>query len=282
MECQVCQREVRPGDAFCESCGAQLSSAQLATGWSPPASQPSVAAAPPLNVASNFSPPPVRSPAAVIAGATLPGTPLVVGDGEMLWRQYEVSQLRTREHGQGILFVTDARVVFYARAKGRGTQRGSALVQQTKIGDITGMSAFVSHRVSLGWLITTAILGLLTLSSLAGGRWGYFVVFGLLLGVAIVMLVRGAAKRGSVGVMIHGASTQQSPISFGQFGETHGLIYRLLSPLLGLLGVHTAFDVLIGFPGRDAEQVIAELGALIFDLQSRGSLAGTHWGVAGG
>lgn len=200
----------------------------------------------------------------------------------MLWRQYEVSQLRTRERGLGTLFVTDARVVFYARAKGRGTQRGSALVQQTKIGDITGMSAFVSHRVSLGWLITTAILGLITLSSLAGGRWGYFVVFGLLLGVAIAMLVRGAAKRGSVGVMIHGASTQQSPIAFGQFGETHGLIYRLLSPLLGLLGVHSAFDVLIGFPGRDAEQVIAELGALIFDLQSRGSLAGTHWGVAGG
>jgi hypothetical protein len=281
MECHVCHRQVPPGDAFCEGCGAQLSGAAGMSEGASPQNHPTMVV-PPFEAMPETPLQPALSRAVAVAGATLPGTPLIIGDGETLWRQYEVSQLRTRERGQGTLFVTDARVVFYARAEGRGTQRGSALVQQTKIGDITGVSAFVSHRVSLGWLITTAILGLITLSSLAGGRWGYFVVFGLLLAVAITMLVRGAAKRGSVGVMIHGASTQQSPIAFGQFGESHGTIYRLLSPLLALLGVYTAFDVLVGFPGRDAEQVIAELGALIFDLQSRGSLAGTHWGVAGG
>jgi hypothetical protein len=208
---------------------------------------------------------------------------LVLGDGEVLWRQYAVSQLRTRQQGEGTLFVTDARVVFYARARGRGAQRASALVQQTKVGDITGMTAFVSHRISLGWLIVAALLALATLSSLLSNSWRYVIIFGVLTALAVVMLLRGAAKRGSIGVQIHSGSTQQSPIAFGQFEEQRGmigqLVHSLLTPFLALFGVYTAFDVLVGFPGQDAEQVIAELGALIFDLQSRGSLAGTHWGV---
>jgi len=69
-----------------------------------------------------------------------------------------------------------------------------------------------------------------------------------------------------------------------QFGEQRGaigqFIHNLLTPFLALMGVYDAFDVLLGFPGQDAETVIAELGALVFDIQTRGNLAGTHWGVA--
>jgi hypothetical protein len=45
--------------------------------------------------------------------------------------------------------------------------------------------------------------------------------------------------------------------------------------------VFSADDVLDeGMPGVDSDKLIAELGALIFDLQSRGNLADTHWGIA--
>jgi len=220
----------------------------------------------------------------MVTAGTLPGTTLLLGDGELVWRQYRVSQLRKREQGEGTLYVTDARVVFYARAKGRATQRASALVQQTKLGDVTGLTAYVSHRISLAWLATALLLALLFLVSFLNQSWVWVVIFGLLLAGAVAMLVQGAAKRGSVGVQIQSNATQQSPIGFGQFGEQHGLVGQILhnfaAPFMTLIGVHTAFDVLVGFPGEDAEKVIAELGALIFDLQSRGNLAGTHWGVA--
>jgi len=270
MECPVCRREVGPADVFCDGCGASLTR----DGRDP------------VTVIGGAGPATATTASALVAATagTLPGTALLLGDGEVVWRQYAVSQLRKVGQGQGTLFVTDARVVFYARAKGKGAQRASVLVQQTKVADVTGLTAFVSHRISIGWLVAVATLALLVLASLVSSSWRSFIVFGLLLAGAITMLVRGAAKRGSIGVQIHSGATQQSPIEFGQFGEQHGMIgqviHNMLSPFLAMMGVYTAFDVLLGFPGRDAEKVIAELGALIFDLQTRGNLAGTHWGVA--
>ena len=233
--------------------------------------------------AAQYAPAPDYASAA-FARPTLPGTPILLGDGETIWREYHVSQLRTREIGEGTLFVTDARIVFFARARGRGTQRASALVQQTKLGDVTGLTAYVSRRLSLGWMVVVLVLALALISSLWNQSWTTAIVLALLLAISAGLLVRGAARRGTVGVQIHSGATQQSPISFGQFGEQRGafgeFLHSLAAPFLSLLGVHTAFDVLIGFPCQDAEQVIAELGALVFDLQSRGSLAGPHWGVA--
>jgi hypothetical protein len=275
MECQVCHRLVDPADAFCDSCGASLTS----KGTVPVAV---IDSAGPATTAT-------ASESAALTPRTLAGTPLLLGDGEVVWRQYAVSQLRRRNQGEGTLYVTDARVVFYARAKGKGVQRASMLVQQTKVADVTGLTAFVSHRISVGWLVVVTILGLNFLTSLPAlqswsDSWLYLVISGLLLAGAIAMMLRGAAKRGTVGVQIHSGATQQSPIGFGQFGEQRGaigrFIHNLLSPFLALMGVYDAFDVLLGFPGQDAETVIAELGALVFDIQTRGNLAGTHWGVA--
>ena len=181
------------------------------------------------------------------------------------------------------MFVTDSRVVFYAQARGRGTQRPSALVQQTKLEHITGLAAYVSRRLSLGLFILTLVLGLITLGFVGIKSWLLAIIFAALTAGGVIMLLGGAAKRGSVGVAIHSGATQASPISFGQFGEQRSalgnLIHALLAPWLALFGVFTAFDVLVGFPGQDSDQIIAELGALIFDLQTRGDLAGTHWGV---
>ena len=276
MECQVCHRLVDPADAFCDSCGARLTGEVRDSVTVLGGARPSTTA-------------PASELAAVIP-TTLVGTPLLLGDGEVVWRQYAVSQLRKRSHGEGTLYVTDARVVFYARAKGKGVQRASMLVQQTKVADVTGLTAFVSHRISVGWLVVVTILGLDFLISLLqalqswSDSWLHLVISGLLLAGAIAMMLRGAAKRGTVGVQIHSGATQQSPIGFGQFGEQRGaigqFIHNLLTPFLALMGVYDAFDVLLGFPGQDAETVIAELGALVFDIQTRGNLAGTHWGVA--
>ncbi len=97
--------------------------------------------------------------------AVLPGSPILLGYQERILRQYAAVQLRSRAHGEGTLYVTDSRVVFYAKAKGRGTQRGSTLVQQTNVADITGLTAYVSRRVSLILFCLTAVFLLFALSS---------------------------------------------------------------------------------------------------------------------
>jgi hypothetical protein len=47
-----------------------------------------------------------------------------------------------------------------------------------------------------------------------------------------------------------------------------------------IIGGVQASDVLYCFPERDAEAVVSELGALIFDLNRQGTLDGTQWDIS--
>jgi hypothetical protein len=266
MNCTSCGSVVVAGQKFCDDCGAPVTAAEPAR------------ADPAMFGNEMYSVPPPGD-----AVGTLPGTPIMLGDGEVLWRQYQAVQLRSRTQGEGTIFVTDARVVLYARAKGRGTQRPSSLVQQVKLEHVTGVTAAVSRRISLGIMILTLLLALLTLGALADRSWGFGILGAALTGLCVWRLAVGAANRGNVGVVIQ-AGSQGQPIVFGQTGR-RGAIARLIKALLPMwlyqiLGVFTAEDVLDdGVPGVDSDKLIAELGALIFDLQTRGNLADTHWGV---
>lgn len=272
MNCASCGSVIEAGQKFCDTCGSSVSAAAGPNGHASSGHETPTPTAPVYGV---------PTPADVVH--TLPETPIVLGDGEVLWRQYRAVQLRTRAQGEGMIFVTDTRVVLYARAKGRGTQRPSALVQQVKLEHVTGVTAAVSRRFSLGLLIFTLVMGLVALSLLATGAIPFAVIVGAIAVFCAWRLAAGAAKRGAVGVVIH-AGAQGQPIVFGQAGH-HGVIARLIKALMPswlyeILGVFTADDVLDeGVPGIDSEQLIAELGALIFDLQTRGNLADTHWGV---
>jgi hypothetical protein len=266
MNCTSCGSVVVAGQKFCDDCGTPVAAAEAAR------------ADPAMFGNEMYSVPPPGD-----AVGTLPGTPIMLGDGEVLWRQYQAVQLRSRTQGEGMIFVTDARVVLYARAKGRGTQRPSSLVQQVKLEHVTGVTAAVSRRISLGLLIVTLLLAILTLGALADRSWGFGILGAVLTGLCVWRLAVGAANRGNVGVVIQ-AGSQGQPIVFGQTGR-RGAIARLIKAVLPMslyqiLGVFTAEDVLDdGVPGVDSDKLIAELGALIFDLQTRGNLADTHWGV---
>ena len=226
---------------------------------------------------------PSTSPASVPSSpAVLPGSPILLGYQERILRQYAAVQLRSRAHGEGTLYVTDSRVVFYAKAKGRGTQRGSTLVQQTNVADITGLTAYVSRRVSLVLFCLTAVFLLFALS------WLFVfppvsVLWLILAAICIIALVAGAAQRGSTGVIISSRNDGHSPISFGTFSTRRGFIgsltHALGQPFFSVFGIFTVFDVLYGYPGQDSAQIISELGALILDIQTRGDLAYEHYGV---
>jgi hypothetical protein len=178
--------------------------------------------------------------------------------------------------------VTDSRVVFYAKARGRGTQRGSTLIQQTSVADITGITAYVSRRVSLALFFLACVFLLFGLTSFFVVRPVAFFWF-ILAVICVIALVGGAAKRGSTGVIINSRNDGHSPISFGTFSTRRGFIGSLTqalgAPFFSLFGIFTVFDVLDGYPGPDSTQIISELGALILDIQTRGDLAYSHYGL---
>jgi hypothetical protein len=212
----------------------------------------------------------------------LPGSPILLGYQERILRQYGAVQLRNRAHGEGTLYVTDSRVVFYAKARGRGTQRGSTLIQQTSVADITGITAYVSRRVSLALFFLACVFLLFGLTSFFVVRPVAFFWF-ILAVICVIALVGGAAKRGSTGVIINSRNDGHSPISFGTFSTRRGFIGSLTqalgAPFFSLFGIFTVFDVLDGYPGPDSTQIISELGALILDIQTRGDLAYSHYGL---
>lgn len=212
----------------------------------------------------------------------LPGSPIRLGYQERVLRQYAAVQVRRRKQGEGTLYVTDSRIVFYARAKGRGTQRASSLMQQTKISEVGGVTAFVFRRFSLVLFLATLAFGLAGLIDLL-----ILPPLGLLLlvvaAICVVAIIAGGAKHGSTGVQILSRSEAGGAISFGTFGYRRGVIgaltHTFTGPLLSVLGVYTVADVMYGLPGEDADRVISELGALILDLQTRGDLAFEHYGA---
>jgi hypothetical protein len=299
MNCTSCG-EVVTGN-FCDACGAAVETQpppELADAVQPQtaARAPAWPSAPTTSAASTAARPVPSTPAlgtAVTAGAAgiaaagrLPNSPVLLCQNEHVLRVYRAVQLRSAKRGEGTLFVTDARLVFYARAEGRGAQRESAIVQQTKLQDITGMSAFVSRRISLLLLILIVLFGLGAIGSLLA-RDVIGIIFCLaVVAVCLIAMSGGSAQRGRAGVTIHSQATQASPIGFGTWSEYRNplatLLSAMLNPLLIFMRSQTAFDVLVGRPGLDSDLLISELGALILDLQTRGTLSLDHWGEVGG
>ena len=320
MNCPHCKQRIDELSSFCDSCGADLTDGQdrnPATGTAPASETPvrPVVTGPPGMGPAVLAPGPVAQtrlpeeplgrwpsdrpvtgpanttpepasrlpgPAVVASPPVLPGSPIRLSQQERVLRQYAAVQLRSRSKGEGTLYVTDSRVIFYATAKGRGTQRGSMLMQQTNVADITGVTAFTSRRISLGLIFLTALFALFTVSTLLVAP-----VFALLWLIAtvvcVIALIGGAARRGSTGVTIFSRNDGSSPINFGTFGAQRGWIGSLAQtfggPFLAVFGVFTVFDVLVGHPGQDSYQIITELGALILDLQTRGDLAYEYYGI---
>lgn len=296
MKCRQCGEQVAPSDSFCGYCGtsaeapAENSAGGIVLEHRPAADIPAAA-----SVRATGSVPAEPEPAMAFRQVAPPSGParqrppmFRLAQDEAILKTYETVQLRTglfkRKRGQGTLYVTDARLVFYAWVNPRGTQRASWLLQQTKLEDISGVDVNVSRRISVGLLMLSVIFGLGTLGSLlsiAGIPLAFF--FGIVTIICVIALVRDASKRGSIGMSIHSRGNQTSPINFGNNGSRgiFGIIVHIFMwPVLIFVPNYSALDVVTGDPAEDAAQLVHELGALIIDLQTRGAMAYEHWGIA--
>ena len=198
------------------------------------------------------------------------------------------SQLRPglfkRQRGHGTLYVTDARVVFYAQVYPRGTQKASWIFQQTKLEDISGLSAHVSRRMSLGLVVLTLVCGLATLGTLLTLLIPLAVIFAILTVVFVIVLVRDAARRGDVGVVINSRENDNSPIAFGH-GPRHADSSTRWGACSSSRSRSSSVPTARVMSSRETRPttptaLLHELGALIIDLQTRGTMAYPEWNIA--
>src|ERR1700722_8374860 len=194
MDCPSCGRQQDPSNKYCDSCGTLIAPAEEAVDSRAMFEEP----APPETVAidstyTSFSGYPeaaltAERPAVSRQLAPPPNAPAAkkplifrLAHGEQVLKEYDVVTLRTflfrRQRGHGTLYVTDARVVFYAQVYPRGTQKASWIFQQTNLKDISGLAANVSRRLSLGLVVLTLVCGLAPLGTLVEGLLPEAVIF---------------------------------------------------------------------------------------------------------
>ena len=219
-------------------------------------------------------------------GVPVQQTPMFrLAHDEQVLKAYDVVTLRKglikRQRGHGTVYVTDARVIFYAQVYPRGTQKASWLFQQTRLEDVSGVFAIVSRRVSLGLAVLILICALATVGTLI--LVPLAVVFGILTALLIIVAVRDARRRGDVGVVIEARGNGFSPIAFGHVPRERGFLDTLgrllIFPIAIFLRSYSAHDVVLGDPGDHANDLLHELGALIIDLQTRGTMAYPEWNI---
>jgi hypothetical protein len=264
--CGHCGRALAPGASACGNCGADVYR-------DPQTAMPTAA-----------MPGPAVAPTPVLGRPTVASEPpLRLGMGESIWRSYKVTQLRHASRGEGTLHVTNARVIFHGVARPRGMRRGSVVMQETRVEGITGLTVHRADRVNLLLFLALVFFGLGTLLLLRTGSASLAFVFLLVTAGIGWRIAVGGGRQGTTGLLIHSGSSNATPVSLGHFGEATGnhlLRSWIDAParfLRELFGRYDALDLLIGFQGPDAEVMVAELGALIYDLQTRGDLARDTW-----
>jgi len=173
------------------------------------------------------------------------------------------------------IVITDARVIYLAEAKNKlGSSRHASEIQLNDVGAIThyvnrGLSGFALVAVPL--LVLIGLIALLVNPALS--------LF-LFLVAAIVFVIGRKAKtvtfdissRSQGGVAISMAHQSGGPIRsaiVGVFSIFFAPIVRVIFPRLGIMDALSAPSV---DSTDEAGELFLEIGAVVLDLQSRGSL----------
>jgi hypothetical protein len=294
MKCSNCGSTLELGDSFCGTCGSPMPDDAVVQYQRQPAisenAGPAVGSWGPLATAE-----PAQGPA-VMPGAAdqglppyeviqrLPDSPVRLGIDEVLWRRYHVLQMGGLAKGAGYLYVTNSRVVYFGYSNGFFLQKPSKLVRETKVEEISGISAYVTRRFSFALLWASIIMGVI----------GIACVFTLILiPVALVLwlmsflcFVALLTGRGRVGSTIIGIHSRHgvSPVHLGGAESIAGTVRSVFGAIfppwrLILGGTTAAYLTEYGLPAKDADEAVADLGALIQDLQTRGDLAASYWQI---
>ena len=307
-ECRHCGAVVPEENAFCTSCGASVTfrppSQELPT---PPTATMSPARAQPVaqpralgsgRIGSNGSGP-SSGPTPVTGIGVTPTDNVGMGGiglahGEVVKRVYELGRIQ-RVFGwvQGTLVVTDVRVLYRAEASNKLNR--STLNKEIHLNEVRGIGLATRRGMSAAGLGAWILGSLLTLGVVlfvgagvsaastdafgnpSGSSSGWTIVL-LILWAALVITIFVLRRRASVVILtVFASDINSSPIEVtGVVGRngTRGFLAFLASPLILLLERLGIIEAEAAAESADIDsirEVYAELGAVITDLQSRGS-----------
>lgn len=303
--CSGCGSPMLQTDRFCTSCG-RPAAAQTAAADTHGAMSPQTPANSWMTPRSAFSGDSFSYAGAPVAAAptqgnqhTPPGqaTTVSLAHGEVIKRVHEVGRIQ-RGSGwlEGTLVITDARILYHARAKNFLNE--STINREIQLADVRGIALSIRKGMSpmglvsliimaiIGWMVITFVGGLLTLGSAISSfgmrsssspfDWFAPVALTMMLGV-IVWMGFMRARATEVILVIYSKDIDASPISFsGQVGNSTGAVGFLLgllaSPLVTVLEWFGVFDAADAAQAADLERTRSlyhDLGALILDLQKR-------------
>lgn len=204
---------------------------------------------------------------------TIPGTTIVLSEGERLWRAYPLLHFRPfRWRARGTLFVTDSRLLLHSSAlkfTGRTT-----LLQEVRLESVTGFGSYIDRGLgALGFLF--ALLATIAgIEEIVNGS----TLYGIVLLVIVALVAYISYRYGRLGLQVFTSQASVGPINFGRFGAGRlQNLFPALSLVGAVIGGVQATDVLYCFPEANANEVITELGALVFDLNRKGTLEQSAW-----
>jgi hypothetical protein len=207
---------------------------------------------------------------------------VVLANGESVVKEYHASQsvvggLRAFlmnlfagpgiEGGDRYLIATTERLLLVGDAQVRGGT--GRVVNEVQIGLISGLSCSIASGWMAGWalfrLAWRALIGLavvFVLSQISGFFWLLILVWGW-------WLIRALMAQGQrISVVVHAKDAHSSPVVITS------------QAAVGRFSGHFEVFDMPAEPGRDAEAMTQELGALIRDIQTNPDSAIERWATA--
>lgn len=263
--CRNCGYGNPAENRFCEDCGQPLGMTASAARLTPPefvsdgpSTAPSVVVGPPESA---------LRPLSVIAGTTI-----ALSEGERLWRSYPMEHFRPfRRQAHGTLYVTDSRLLLYSTARKLSGRTWS--LQEVRLESVKGISGNLDRGLGPIGSLLFLLAAIVCLVSLVRGPRA----IGLLLFIFLALVYLISYYYGRIGLVVHTQQVTPGAIAFGHRRNVRVGVLGPVSTLFFMIFGITSADVLYCFPERNAEAVILELGALVYDLNRVGSLEGTQW-----
>lgn len=245
-------------------------------GFTPPAPSPAQQVTPvatPTDTAqpATWTPPsaPTASPTREVKGVRLAHGEVVKGVFDLTHRRRPLGSI------EGKVIVTDARVIYRSEAQSLGSR--SMVSQEVALADINGMTVATSRGISPVGVAALSFLGVLALVFLLI-NWGFWVIVCVLLAIVVGI----GSINNELAFLISARQGNTSPIALesgvrrASTSTIVGIGRTIISPatkILGALGVLDASATVTSAGFDEVSAMYADIGALILDLQTRGTLA---------
>lgn len=217
---------------------------------------------------------------------------IALGASEVVVREYHATEsvlgfffrlfageeaAKRRHGGDGYLVATTARLILIGEGWRRG--RHGRWVREVQVDQVSGLSCYLTTGWMTAWALLRLIAGLIAGVLITYGLSRLSSFFWLLLLPVFGWFISAIALRGQrIVLAVHAKAVNPSPVVIsGQ--QSLGAFGWIRNRVAGGVSEGTALETLdvSARPGRDADALVNELGALVGDIQTDTALSLERW-----